>query len=52
MLLLRNGVLGSTGPQLAHLPVFYEGVQASPVPTMFTPTIAFEPNKGISEVVD
>ena len=37
---------------LAHLPVLYEGVQASPVPTMFTPTIAFEPNKGIREVVD
>ena len=26
---------------LAHLPVLYDGVQASPVPTMFTPTIAF-----------
>ena len=37
---------------LAHLPVLYDGVQASPVPTMFTPTIAFEPNKGIREVVD
>ena len=38
---------------LAHLPVFYEAVQGSPVPTMFTPpTIAFEPNKGIREVVD
>ena len=37
---------------LAHLPVLYEVVQASPVPTMFTPTIAFEPNKGIREVVD
>ena len=37
---------------LAHLPVLYEGVQASPGPTMFTPTIAFEPNKGIGEVVD
>ena len=36
---------------LAHLPVLYEGVQASPVPTMFTSTIAFEPNKGIREVV-
>ena len=53
MLLLRNGVLGSTSPvTLAHLPVLHEGVQASPVPTMFTPTIAFEPNKGIREVVD
>ena len=52
VLLLRNGVLDSTGPQLAHLPVLHEGVQASPVPTMFTPTIAFEPNKGIREVVD
>ena len=30
---------------LAHLPVLHDGVQASPVPTMFTPTIAFEPNK-------
>ena len=37
---------------LAQLPVLYEGVQASPVPTMFTPTIAFEPNKVIREVVD
>ena len=37
---------------LAHLTVLYEGVQASPVPTMFTPTIAFELNKGIREVVD
>ena len=37
---------------LAHLPVLYDGVQASPVPTMFTPTIAFEPNKGIREAVD
>ena len=37
---------------LAHLPVLHDGVQASPVPTMFTPTIAFEPNKGIREVVD
>ena len=37
---------------LAHLPVLYEGVQASPVPTMLTPMIAFEPNKGIREVVD
>ena len=37
---------------LAHLPVLYEGVPASPVPTMFTPMIAFEPNKGIREVVD
>ena len=37
---------------LANLPVLYDGVQASPVPTMFTPTIAFEPNKGIREVVD
>ena len=51
VLLLRNGVLGSTGP-LAYLPVLYGGVKASPVPTMFTPTIAFEPNKGIREVVD
>ena len=37
---------------LAHLPVLFEGVQGSPVPAMFTPTIAFEPNKGIREVVD
>ena len=37
---------------LAHLPVLYEGVQASPVSTMLTPAIAFEPNKGIREVVD
>ena len=37
---------------LAHLPVLYEGVQASPVPTMLTSMIAFEPNKGIREVVD
>ena len=31
---------------LAHLPVLHDCVQASPVPT-----IAFEPNKGIREVV-
>ena len=37
---------------LAHLPVLYEGVQANPVPTILTPMIAFEPNKGIREVVD
>ena len=37
---------------LAHLPVLYEGVQASTVPTMLTPMLAFEPNKGIREVVD
>ena len=37
---------------LAHLPVLYEAVQASPVPTILTPMIAFEPNKGIREVVD
>ena len=54
MLLLRNGVLGSTEPVAAfgHLPVLYEGVQASPAPTMLTAAIAFEPNKGIEEVAD
>ena len=36
---------------LARLSVRFEGVQGSPVPTMFTPTIAFEPNKGITAAV-